>query len=116
MPQNITLDGKQYVIVPRDEFERLSRAARLPPLPEPDAEGNYPAIEYARASLARKIILRRESLGWTQAELARQAGIRVETLCRIETGKVTPTVGSIDKLDHALRTAEETHRKRRPKS
>jgi HTH-type transcriptional regulator / antitoxin HipB len=106
MPQNITLDGKQYVIVPRDEYDRLSRVARLPALPEPDEEGNYPAVEYARASLARKIILRRETLGWTQAELARRAGIRVETLNRIETGKVTPTVNSIEKLDKALREAE----------
>lgn len=106
MIQNITLAGKNYVIVPREEFDRLTRAARLPALPEPDEAGNYPAVGYARASLARKIILRREALGWSQAELARRAGMRVETLCRIETGKVTPTVTSIDKLNAALGDAE----------
>ena len=106
MPQTLDLDGKRYVVIPRDEYERLSRAARLPALPEPDDEGNYPAIEYARASLARKIILRREQLGLSQAELARRSGVRKETLCRIETGKVTPTIVTVEKLDRALQAAE----------
>jgi len=102
MPQTLDIDGKRYVVLPQEEFERLSRAARLPALPEPDEHGNYPAISYGRASLARKIILRRESLGWSQTELARRAGIRKETLCRLETGKVTPTIATVDKLDRAL--------------
>ncbi|MFV0444906.1 MAG: multiprotein-bridging factor 1 family protein [Planctomycetaceae bacterium] len=106
MPQNITLDGKQYVIVPRDEYERLSRVARLPELPPQNSDGTYPAVAYARASLARKIILRREAVGCTQADLARRAGIRVETLCRIESGKVTPTLASVEKLDKALAKLE----------
>lgn len=106
MAQYITLHDRNYVVIPRDEYERLTQVARLPALPAPDEDGNYPAVEYARASLARKLILRREALGWSQAELARRAGIRVETLCRIETGKVTPSLASVDKLDRALRTRE----------
>jgi transcriptional regulator with XRE-family HTH domain len=35
--------------------------------------------------------------------LALRAGVRVETLCRIETGKHTPSVPTIDKLDRALK-------------
>ena len=57
--QTIMVEGKPYVLLPRDEYERLTtlaKAADLPPLPKADAEGNYPAVEYARASLARKII------------------------------------------------------------
>ena len=104
--QTLTLDGKSYVVVPRDEYDRLVKASRLPALPEPDEDGNYPAVEYARASLARKIIRRREKVGWTQAELARRAGLRVETLCRLETGKVTPSTATVDKLDRALRKSE----------
>jgi ribosome-binding protein aMBF1 (putative translation factor) len=104
MPQSITLGDKRYVVIPHEEYERLSRVARLPPLPEPDADGTYPALDYARASLARKIILHRESLGWSQAELARRSGVRVETLCRIETGKVTPALGTVDKLERALQS------------
>jgi len=106
MPQGFTLDDKQYVVIPRDEYERLSRAARLPPLPEPNADGNYPAVEYGRASIARSFILRRESLGWSQAELSRRSGVRVETLCRLETGKVTPALATVNKLDRALSDAE----------
>jgi DNA-binding XRE family transcriptional regulator len=79
---------------------------KLPPLPKPNSEGNYPAVEYLRASLARKIIRDRVAAGVTQQELARRAGIRVETLCRIETGKHTPSVPTVDKIDRALVRAE----------
>jgi ribosome-binding protein aMBF1 (putative translation factor) len=37
--------------------------------------------------------------------LAQRAGVRVETLCRIETGKHIPSVPTIDKLDRALKQA-----------
>lgn len=75
-------------------------------LPEPGSDGNYPAIEYARASLARKLILRREAIGLSQAALARAAGMRVETLCRIESGRVTPTLASVEKLNRAMSKLE----------
>ena len=67
--QTIVVDGKPYVLLPRDEYDRLTtlaKAADLPPLPAPDAEGNYPAVQYARASLARKIIRDRVAAGLTQ--------------------------------------------------
>ena len=48
-----------------DEWEPL--------LPEPDENGNYPALEYARASLARKLIRARHRACLTQVELARLA-------------------------------------------
>jgi DNA-binding XRE family transcriptional regulator len=107
--QTIHLHGKTYVILDRQQYDRLAtlaKAADLPPLPEPDSDGNYPAIEYARASLARKIIHDRVAAGLSQKELAKRAGIRVETLCRIETGKHTPSVPTIDKIDRALRKAK----------
>jgi DNA-binding XRE family transcriptional regulator len=72
---------------------------------EPDSRGNYPAVEYARASLARKIIKSRRQAGLTQAELARRAGVRPETLNRIEKGKTTPDVATIAKIQRALETA-----------
>jgi ribosome-binding protein aMBF1 (putative translation factor) len=104
----ILLEGKPYVVLPRDEYERLTalaKVAELPPLPDPDAQGNYPAVEYARASLARKIIRDRVAAGLSQRDLAKRAGVRVETLCRIETCKHTPSVPTIDKLDRALKQA-----------
>jgi predicted transcriptional regulator len=81
--------------------------ARLPPLPKPDARGNYPALAYARASLARNIIRRRQAVGLTQVELARRAGVRPETLNRLEQGRHTPTIATVDKLDRALSEAEQ---------
>jgi len=89
------------------------RAAAASP---PDAQGNYPAVEYARASLARKIIRDRVAAGLSQRDLALRAGVRVETLCRIETGKHVPSVPTIDKLDRALKQAvREKQAGKRPK-
>jgi DNA-binding XRE family transcriptional regulator len=102
----IVIEGKTYVLLPRDEFDRLStlaRAAELHPLPEPDAKGNYPAVEYATASLARKIIFDRAAVGLTQRKLAELAGISFENLCRIETGKHVPSVPTIEKIDRAIK-------------
>ena len=107
--QTIHLDGKAYVIVERAEYERLAtlaKAIEMPPLPGPDAKGNFPAKEYLRASIARDIIRDRVAADLSQQELAKQAGIRVETLCRIETGKHTPSVATIDKIDRALSKAK----------
>ena len=89
-------------------FERLTqlaKAADLPPLPKPDAEGNFPAVEYGCASIARGIIRDRVKAGLNQKELARLAGIRVETLCRIETGRHLPSVTTVEKIDKALKRA-----------
>lgn len=77
-----------------------------PQLPKPDARGNCPAVEYARASLARKIIKARRQAGLTQAELARRADIRPETLNRIEKARTTPDVASIAKIERALESAQ----------
>ncbi|HUE16498.1 MAG TPA: helix-turn-helix transcriptional regulator [Planctomycetaceae bacterium] len=119
--QSILVDGKPYVILPRSEYDQLAtlaKAADLPPLPEANEDGHYPAVEYARASLARKIIRDRVAAGLSQRQLAECAGIRVETLCRIETGKHTPSVPTIDKIDRALKQAASLGkaRARKPRS
>ena len=97
--QTIVLDGKRFVILPEAEFRRMTA------LPPADARGNRPAVSAMRAVLARDVVRDRERVGWTQAELARRAGLRVETLNRIETGKHTPSVASIEKIDAALQAA-----------
>ncbi|MFN9715295.1 MAG: helix-turn-helix domain-containing protein [Planctomycetota bacterium] len=112
----IVIEGKAYVLLPREEFERLStlaRAAELHPLPEPDAKGNFPAVEYATASLARKIIRDRAAAGLTQRKLAELAGISFENLCRIETGKHVPSVPTIEKIDRAIKEVMKTASKSR---
>jgi DNA-binding XRE family transcriptional regulator len=104
--QTLHLDKKAYVVLPRDEYDRLTtlaKAAQWPALPEPDADGNYPAVEYARATIARGTIRDRVAAGISQRDLARRAGIAVETLCRIETGKHTPSLPMMEKIERALR-------------
>jgi DNA-binding XRE family transcriptional regulator len=103
----LTLNGKRYAVLEAAEYSRLRALANaaedeFPPLPKPDEWGNYPAIEYARASLARKIIRQRRTAGLTQADLARRAGIRPETLNRIERGRVTPDIATVEKIVLAI--------------
>ena len=77
----------------------------MPPLPKPDANGHFPAIEYTRISLARSIIRERTALGLTQQQLAKLAGVREETLSRLESGKHSPTVRTVEKIERALQKA-----------
>jgi len=101
-------NGRRMVVLEESEYNRLRMKADEwePLLPEPDGDGNYPAVAYARASLARDIIRHRRRLGLTQVELAKRAGIRPETLCRIELGNRTPAIGTVQKIDRALKKAE----------
>jgi transcriptional regulator with XRE-family HTH domain len=82
-------------------------------LPTADRHGNYPAAESLTVLMARQILQRRKALGLSQRELAERAGVRNETLCRLETGKHAPTTRTIDKIDRAL-SAEE-RRSSRPR-
>ena len=98
--------GTKFLVIERAEYERLkelAKAAALPALPRPDAEGNVPAVQFARATIARNIIRDRVAAGLSQKELARLARIRVETLCRVETGKHTPSVETVQSIDRVLR-------------
>jgi HTH-type transcriptional regulator / antitoxin HipB len=106
--KRVTVKGQRMVMLEEQEFDRLLHKADEwePLLPAPDADGNYPALEYSRVSLARKIIRDRRRLGLTQADLARRAGIRPESLNRIEQGKVMPSLPTVEKIDLALRKAE----------
>jgi len=108
--KTLELAGRRWVILPEKDFKRLAAQAAeagWPPLSKPDAKGEYPAVAYARASLARKIIKARRMAGLTQADLARRAGIRPETLNRIEKGKTTPDMATIAKIERALESARD---------
>lgn len=112
MPSTVTLSGREYIILPKPEYERLARRAAviddvdLPALPPKLADGNYPAVEAGRAVLARKLIQRRWAVRLSQAEVARRAGIRKESLCRIEKAKVTADTATVAKIVGVLEAAE----------
>ena len=91
--KRVTVKGKHMVMLDEADFKRLLHKADAwePLRPEPDGDGNYPALEYSRVSLACKIVRDRRRLGLTQADLARRAGIRPESLNRIEQGRVSPS-------------------------
>ncbi len=107
----ITRNGRQFVLVPVEEYERLNDEA-LPPLPAVDSDGARNAIDFARASIARRLIADRRAAGLSQQRLAKLARVRQETISRIESGKQTATVRVIDKLDRAIRRAGKPSRKR----
>jgi DNA-binding XRE family transcriptional regulator len=106
-PHYVAVGGEQVVVLSRKDYERLAKKADVwePPLPEPNARGNY-SLDALDVVMAQEIIRARRKLGWTQAELARQAGIRAETLNRIEQGKHSPTLRTMQKIDRALKRAQ----------
>lgn len=106
--KHITVKGKRFVQLDEAEFDRLLQKADLfePLMPPLNANGNYPALEAVRINLAISIIRHRRKIGLSQAELARRAGIRPESLNRIEQGHVDPSIRTIKKLDRALTEAE----------
>ena len=111
--QVVTKQGKRFVMVPLMEWRRVERltarpvkpAVTPPALPSPDQEGHVPALAYIQVSIARDIVRERTALGLTQQQLAKLAGIRNETLCRLESGKHSPTVRTVEKIEKALQKA-----------
>jgi DNA-binding XRE family transcriptional regulator len=108
--------GKRFVLVEESELRRLERSAakakptgaekpELPPYPPADEEGNRPALACACVSIARSIVQDRRAAGLTQEELARLAGVRQETVCRLESGNHSPAVRTVAKIDHVLQAA-----------
>jgi transcriptional regulator with XRE-family HTH domain len=75
-------------------------------MPKADKNGNYPAIEAIRVSIARKLILARRAAGLSQAEVARRAGIRAETLNRIEKAKVSADAATVESVEKVLASAK----------
>ena len=99
----LTMDEKVFVLVPQREYEEM--IAELPEMPPANADGTFPALPAMRVSIARSIIKDRLAAGMTQKALAEAAGVRIETVNRIEKGKVTPDTATIAKIDRALKRA-----------
>lgn len=105
--KRMTVKGKRMVMLEEADYQALLRKADLwePAMPAADAKGNFPALETLAVLQARDILRARRKLGLSQVELARRAGIRPETLNRIEHAKNAPSIPTIAKIDKALRDA-----------
>jgi DNA-binding XRE family transcriptional regulator len=107
----LELDRRRWVVLPEEDYLRLvdrvceQGGPGWEMLPAMDSHEHLDAVDWARASLARKIIRRRRAAGLTQVELSRRAGVRPETLNRVEKGRTTPSVATIAKLERALESA-----------
>jgi len=101
----VELDGVRYVILREAAFEQLCRRAGLEPDAPPE-ESLETTLGLDHVSLAEKLARRRRVVGLSQSKLARRAGIRPETLNRIERGRTTPDFTTIRKLVVAINTAE----------
>lgn len=111
--RKMTLDGKDYVLVPRKQWDAMVRRAgdereRGHKLPPANPDGTF-GLEHVRLSLANKMIARRKALGLTQAQLAQRAKVRVETISRLENGLHMPGQRTFDKIDKALTRAAKHH-------
>jgi predicted transcriptional regulator len=84
-----------------------------PELPKPDRHGRFPALAYARISLARDLVRHRRSLGLSQQRMAELAGIRRATLSRLEAGTHTAGKGVVDKIMRVIES-EKRGKKRIP--
>jgi DNA-binding XRE family transcriptional regulator len=105
--RHVELDGVPYVILRESAFDYLCREAGIdPPRRSPAGSPSTAGFDLDRASLAEKLVRRRLAAGLSQAELARRAGIRPETLNRIERGRTTPDFATIRKLVLAINAAE----------
>ena len=96
----LSIGGVEYVVVPRSEYE-----GGLPQLPAKDHRGERPAKAAIQAVIARSLIRRRTEAGLEQKQLAALAGVRAETISRIESGRYRPQRATMELLDRAMTEA-----------
>jgi DNA-binding XRE family transcriptional regulator len=104
--RRLELDGIRYVILRESVFEFLCEKAGIGANPVADDGRPEGGLNLDRASLAEKLVRRRQAAGLSQAELARRAGVRPETLNRIERGRTTPDFATVRKLAVAMDAAD----------
>ena len=91
--QEIQVAGKPYVLLSKPEFERLRLLAECP---------REDASILVRDSYGPDLRARRRQAGMTLAQVAQRAGIRQETLSRIENCRTDPSVGTVRSILRAL--------------
>lgn len=95
--QRVCLGGTWYVILPEDEFRQWTR-----PAGNKKSADELDALSMSNQRLADRLLQRRQGVGLTQKALAVLAGVRVETLNRIEKGRTAPDFRTVRKLVNAM--------------
>ncbi len=103
--QRIRLDNVWYVIMKEEEFRALTQARTTS-----KASDALEAMTFSNLRLADRLLQRRQDAGLTQKDLAKLAGVRVETLNRIEKGRTTPDFKTVRKLVTAINEYTGKHR------
>lgn len=102
----LTLSGVSYAVIPERVLSELARRAGVA-IQADQADGTASAIlPLGGERIAERLVERRQAAKLSQAELARRAGVRVETLNRIERGHTTPDFTTVRRLVEALQTSE----------
>ena len=91
--QEIRVGHETFCLVRKSEYLRLVRVAE---------SGYADATDYGRASIGRDLLRKRKRSGLTQEQVAKKAGIRMETLSRLENGHGNPTVATVRRILKAL--------------
>jgi ribosome-binding protein aMBF1 (putative translation factor) len=94
----LLIEKREYVIIPRAEYERLTQSGQTPP----KLGKERPAKAAIHEIIAKTLLESRIRAGLSQEELARKAGVRSETISRIESGKFRPRRETMARLDKAL--------------
>src|SRR5436190_11909256 len=91
--QLVDLGGAPYVLVRKADFEQLRQLAE---------RNREDAAPFGRESIGPDLRARRHQVGLTLSQVARRAGIAVETLSRIENGRTDPSVKTVRSVLRAL--------------
>jgi ribosome-binding protein aMBF1 (putative translation factor) len=105
--RRVELDGIRYVILRESAFALMCEKAGFDDVrSSSNGESLERDLDLDRKSLAERLVRRRRAAGLSQAELSRRAGVRPETLNRIERGRTTPDFATVRKLVEAMNAAE----------
>ncbi len=81
----LTIGGREYVVIPRDAYDRFLAGGELPGADEPAPR--------ALALLGRRLRAARKHAGLTQVALAGKIGRAQGTVARAEAGKIQVSTG-----------------------
>lgn len=102
----VEIEGVRYAVLRERLLRGLCERAGAALVSGDSPAPATPADPLPADRIGRRLRDRRSEAGLSQVQLARRAGIRPETLNRIERGHTTPDFATVRKLLRALQTCE----------